>query len=274
MADSLTPDHGSMQAAEQKMREALAQMSRRDAPAERASDTPRAAMTTPPARPSTPRPTQGRPSNDRPSPNGHRHRFVQDGEVPVVMVSNGGGLSRAPAENRTPSSRPATTVDVAAERSARERAERALRDAQNMIRDLETKLAHAELARTEAVNQAKASRAAAVAAREEASAQIARAKTLLEEERGGRERAEARLQAALEGRTEEPRVKRKYTRRKPLLPVTPEPWSGEAPAPEVAVGAEVGVPRLRKRAAGLPKAPRERMVEPKPVKWWIKKAAR
>lgn len=83
-----------------------------------------------------------------------RHRFVQDGDVPVTMM-------RARADNpaEAPSVSGASPVNrldalqaaFTAEHAARERAERALEEAQAMIRDLRTKLAHMELAREEAL---------------------------------------------------------------------------------------------------------------------------
>ena len=73
----------------------------------------------------------------------HRHRFVADGEVPVVMVQS---RPDQPANNRLD----AAAAVLAEERAARERAERALAAANATIRDLQTKLAHATLAQDEA----------------------------------------------------------------------------------------------------------------------------
>lgn len=74
----------------------------------------------------------------------HRHRFVSDGEVPVVMVQS---RPDQPAASRLEEA----TAALASERGMRERAERSLTAAQAAIRDLQTKLAHATLARDEAV---------------------------------------------------------------------------------------------------------------------------
>jgi hypothetical protein len=78
------------------------------------------------------------------SPGRHRHRFVNDGEVPVVRVQS---RPDQPATNR-PDPAAAALQD---ERAARERAERSLLAAQGTIRELQTKLAHVTLARDEAV---------------------------------------------------------------------------------------------------------------------------
>ena len=74
----------------------------------------------------------------------HRHRFVNDGEVPVVMVHS--------RPDQPPPSRPdRSSAQLDLERAARERAERALAAAQTRIRDLDTKLHHLTLARDEAL---------------------------------------------------------------------------------------------------------------------------
>lgn len=88
--------------------------------------------------------------------NGHKRRFVQDGEVPVTVVSgrrDGPGdvtPHRGPSTGAAPSRVEAAEAAVAQEASARQQAERALHDAQVTIHDLQTKLGHAELARVEA----------------------------------------------------------------------------------------------------------------------------
>ncbi len=73
-----------------------------------------------------------------------RHRFVQDGEVPVTVLN---ARHRGPEEGR------AATADLeralATERDARSAAEKALLQAEETIRQLQTRLAHAEIALTE-----------------------------------------------------------------------------------------------------------------------------
>jgi hypothetical protein len=109
-----------------------------------------------------PSPPQGTDGHTHPR---HRHRFVRDGEVPVVMVQSHADQPAAPRPD------PAAGL-LAEERAARERGERALAAAQATIRDLQTKLAHVTLARDEAVaalqamtdERAAAAREAALAA--------------------------------------------------------------------------------------------------------------
>lgn len=92
-----------------------------------------------------------------PGHNVHKRRFVQDGEVPVTVVSNrrdAGGdavLHRAPSVGGAPSRLEAAENALAHETAARHQAERALAEAQALVHDLQTKLGHAELARVEAV---------------------------------------------------------------------------------------------------------------------------
>jgi hypothetical protein len=90
-----------------------------------------------------------------------RHRFVTDGEVPVVL------LNRQSDQAESPWSRiAAIEAALAAERRARGEAEHALEEAHTLIQSLRTTLAHAELAHAEML-------AAERAAREQAQAAIA-----------------------------------------------------------------------------------------------------
>lgn len=108
-------------------------------------------------RPTAP-PPQGGEGHSHPR---HRHRFVRDGEVPVVMVQSHADQGAAPRPD------PAAGL-LAEERAARERGERALAAAQSTIRDLQTKLAHITLARDEAVAALQAMTEERAAAREAA----------------------------------------------------------------------------------------------------------
>src|SRR6185437_12255472 len=78
---------------------------------------------------------------------------LQGGEIPVTVVRRESGPD-SPASHVTPtppsSSRlQRVEIALAAELAARDRAERALGEAQALIRDLQTKLGHAELAKDE-----------------------------------------------------------------------------------------------------------------------------
>ena len=69
---------------------------------------------------------------------GHRRRFAQDGDVPVVVV-----------RGRRDENREATEAALQAEREARGALERTLATAQASNRDLQTKLAHMEMSQSE-----------------------------------------------------------------------------------------------------------------------------
>ncbi len=80
--------------------------------------------------------------SDRPR---SRHRFVQDGEVPVVVLNS----PRAP--DAGPDAQAAMHAALEGERAVRIKADQALAEAQATIRSLQVKLAHAELAHAEAL---------------------------------------------------------------------------------------------------------------------------
>ena len=115
----------------------------------------------------------------RPSPaplssNPRRHRFVQDGDVPVTVMRRPEGAPEAPA-GASPSNRlDAVQALLTAERAQRERADRALDEAQGVIRDLRTKLAHMELAREEALRPKPVEAATEVGAADASPAEIER----------------------------------------------------------------------------------------------------
>ncbi len=95
----------------------------------------------------------------------HRRRFVQDGDVPVTVLRREPG-HEAPVHRAvaTPVAAPSssrlqrTEAALAAETARREKAERALADLQAVLRDLQTKIGHAELTKTEAMAALKAER--------------------------------------------------------------------------------------------------------------------
>lgn len=95
-------------------------------------------------RPPAPHPSAARPLESH-APARHRHRFVHDGEVPVVVVHPRSDQPLSPRPDRS-------TAQIGEERAARERAERDLSAARARIRDLETQLVHVSLARDEAVS--------------------------------------------------------------------------------------------------------------------------
>src|SRR6185437_9902883 len=147
-SDPLSLDTSLMQAAEARMRRALGLegAGSKPRPQERANDT-------------APRMPQM----------GHKRRFVQDGEVPVTLVSP---RREEPALNRGsgpagPSRLEAAEAALAAEIANRQQAERALAEAQAVVHDLQTKIGHAELARIEAVEHWQREQAELAALREQ-----------------------------------------------------------------------------------------------------------
>jgi len=93
---------------------------------------------------------------ERFTPSAHKRRFVQDGEVPVTLVHGLTGARREHHEVGARVAAPTNRLEVAetalaAEISSREKAEKALAEAQAMVQQLQTKLGHADLARQDAV---------------------------------------------------------------------------------------------------------------------------
>ena len=88
-----------------------------------------------------------------------RHRFKDDGEVPVVHVathrdrSQGGLLGASGAGQSALPGRSQPDPHVAEDRAARERAERALESAREAVLHLQTRVGHADLALREALAQ-------------------------------------------------------------------------------------------------------------------------
>ena len=88
----------------------------------------------------------------------HRRRFVQDGEVPVTVVrrdapdaAHQGGGQAGPTSSRLQR----VEAALAQETAGRERAERALHEAQATVQALQTKMGHNDLAKNEALAASK-----------------------------------------------------------------------------------------------------------------------
>ncbi len=201
-------------------------------------------------------PSPGRPpvqtSTGRP-----RHRFVPDGAVPVTVINrHRGGDADAPTPGHG-----AIGAALQDERAARERAERSLQEALATIRDLQTKLGHAELACRETSGTAEAARAAADALRAEYQERELRWHEGLGAERAARLLAEATLAEATRAR--EPAQRTRVS----ALAAQPAPDLQDAsPAPVAKVPGKPAAKRTPKSAA----EPRQR--EPQPVKWWLRSA--
>ena len=225
----------------------------------------------------TPRP---RPDNDRQepaqrsSPGGflggvHRRRFVQDGDVPVTVVRRE-SPEAAPA-GPTSSRLQRVEAVLAAESAARDRAERALLEAQATVQTLQTKIGHNELAKNEALAAAKRDREALVTVREELTA----ATQQIQELESRAEQAEDELRPLRAELAEERRARKIAERLLREATADPEPAEAEEPEPAVetrlvsaARDEPVRVPARRGRPPGVrvPPPPAE---EPEPVKWWL-----
>lgn len=218
----------------------------------------------------------------------HRRRFVQDGDVPVTVVRREPGheapAHRSAATVAAPSSSrlQRTEAALAAETAARERAERALAEAQASTRDLQTKIGHAELAKNEAVGALRREQEAIASLRSELDALHARA-----------QEAEARAEAAedtvrehqgmIADERQSRRALEKTFRSTELalsaanqlvqaLSEEPLPTSGAGPVrrrratdeSEAIVGTATGAVKR-----GRPPTVVEPEQEPEPVKWWL-----
>jgi len=194
----------------------------------------------------------GRSSADKP-----RHRFVQDGAVPVTVVNRHRGDN---ADALTPG-HDAIEAALQDERAARERAERSLQEALATIRDLQTKLGHAELARREASGTTEVARAAADTFRAECQECELRWHEDLGAERAARLLAEAALAEATRAREPAKRTRVSAPAAQPALDL-----QDASPAPVAKAPAKAAAKRTRKAAA----EPRQRELQP--VKWWLKSA--
>jgi len=109
--------------------------------------------------------------------NAPRRRFVADGDVPVVMI--GRRRDHTPGERADQAAALSDRVSavesaLATERDARLRAEALLADARHTIQQMQTQIAHADLARDEAITHARR----AMADRAEALQQLQAAQSL------------------------------------------------------------------------------------------------
>jgi hypothetical protein len=216
----------------------------------------------------------------------HRRRFVQDGDIPVTVLRRDQS-HELPAHRGAPAATPPTSsrlqrteAALAAETAAREKAERTLADVQALAHDLQTKIGHAELAKTEAVDALRRERDVTAQLRTELHAlqeQIEHAlaqshaaeqaaaswQDQLTDERHGRKATEKALRTAEAARDEAERLVRALSEDTPVpvqVPVSrrSEPVRRPHVEPEVAAA-----PARRSRVAEQVEA------EPEPVKWWL-----
>ena len=211
--------------------------------------------------PSTERPQAGPPGRlvGRSSADKPRHRFVQDGAVPVTILNR----HRSDEAEGSPASRTAIEAALQDERAARNRAERSLQEALATVRDLQTKLGHAELAHREASATAQAARAEADALRAEHGEQALRWTEDLAAERAARAAAEAALAGTTHAREPAKRTRISASAAQPALDL-----QDASPAPMAKAPAKAVVKRTRK---GVSEPGRH---EPEPVKWWLRSVRR
>jgi len=217
---------------------------------------------------------------DRYGSSTHRRRFVQDGEIPVTVVRRESGPD-SPASHVTPtppsSSRlQRVEIALAAELAARDRAERALGEAQALIRDLQTKLGHAELAKDEVSRVVEREREATASLHAAASEHETRLKdamtrasaaeetvrslqAALADERTARKAAERALRTAEAGRDAAELLLSEMTEQS-TASIAVRPVEIEAPQLRAKRG------RPAKIAKNVPEISES---EPEPVKWWL-----
>jgi len=192
----------------------------------------------------------GRSSVDKP-----RHRFVQDGAVPVTILNR-----HRPEEGDGPSaSRAAIEAALQDERAARAGAERSLHEALATVYDLQTKLGHAELAHRELSATAQAACAEVDALRAEHQKRGLRWHEDLGAERAARLAAEAALAEATRAREPAKRSRVSAPAAQPALDL-----QDVLPVPAAKVPAKAAAKRTRRAA------PEPGQHEPEPVKWWLK----
>jgi hypothetical protein len=191
---------------------------------------------------------------ERLTPSVHKRRFVQDGEVPVTLVHGLTGARRehheaGAARVAAPTNRlEVAETALAAEISSREKAEKALTEAQAMVQQLQTKLGHADLARQDAV------------------AALQRESETITDLRAALADAEARAAAAEAARTAADNALATAQVRVAggdATVVRSEPARrGRKPKAQAAVDGQT-------TAASAKAADTASVREPKPVRWWV-----
>jgi hypothetical protein len=237
----------------------------------------------------------------------HRRRFVQDGDIPVTVLRREPGHDAPPHRVIAPANVPTSSrlqraeSALATETAAREKAERSLNEAFAVVKDLQTKIGHAELARNEAIEELRRERETAAQMRTEVQGWEARLQEAyqqvqaaegaaqayqdqLAEERQARKVAEKALAAAEAARDAAQELVRtlsdETSKRSPAPPsrstrrsagqqrteiVSDEPKRAESarrsPRTGNAGDSETKVRRGRITETAAP--------EPEPVKWWL-----
>ncbi len=170
-----------------------------------------------------------------------RHRFVQDGGVPVVMLNHKPEPEVAALRERVMG----LEATLETERAALAAAKRSLTDQQAAAQALQTRLAHTELAHAEAIESERRQRLAAQQALADAVAGAA-ANTIVTTARGP-------------GRPRLPR---------PMIPadMAPDAAPASASAPGLTPMPKPAGPPVVKAKRGRPRI--NPLPEPKPLRWW------
>jgi hypothetical protein len=204
---------------------------------------------------------------DRFSTQGHKRRFVHDGEVPVTLVhglvsgrrEHADGNGSRPNTNAQPTNRlEVAEAALAAEIATREKAERSFAEAQAAVHDLRTKLGHADLARQEAVETLRRERETTAGLR----ASLQEAEEQVTAARQAHEAAEKALADLRE---------RQATRSVATVDEPPRPRRGRKPRAEILAAAEtVAAPVAPRKGPGRPRKTESKPArEPKPIRWWL-----
>jgi hypothetical protein len=232
----------------------------------------------------------------------HRRLFVQDGDIPVTVLRREPGAdlpaNRVAAPVTVPSSSrlQRTEAALAAETAAREKAERSLAETYAVVRDLQTKIGHAELAKNEAIETLRREREAAAQGRAEIEAREAQLQEARERadaaedavndwqdqlasERQARKVAEKALRTAEAARDAAEQLVRTLSEEAPRPARTSRPATPDSRY-EVAYeetrrpdpprrGRVVAEPEVAAAAARRQRPSEPPAVEPEPVKWWL-----
>jgi hypothetical protein len=196
----------------------------------------------------------------------HRRRFVQDGEVPVTVVRREQpDAAHASAGQAGPTSSRVQRIEaaLATETAGRERAERALHEAQAALQALQTKIGHNDLAKNEAVAASKRHLDEIVTLREELAAGAGR----LQDAETRAHDAEEELRTLRIELTEERRGRKLAERllRESTEDANPAATYAAAPAHRPADPVE----RVAVRRGRPPTVHDEPDGEAEPVKWWL-----
>lgn len=235
-------------------------------------------------------------SSGSPGPFGgglHRRRFVQDGDVPVTVLrrdqQHDSIPHRAAPSNATPTTSRLQRAEssLAAESTMREKAERALSEAQSAVRDLQTKVGHAELAKNEALETLHRERENVAQGRTqfdglqadltsvrdelaELTSTLEQTQELLEEERRARKAAEKAQKSAETACEEAERLVHALSETETVAAPVPAP-APVAIAPAKAAKSSRGAAKANGDLFAA-EAPRRGTAEPEPVKWWLNSA--